>query len=53
MDDATVDAIETVNTLISNNVEFYDINGRKLNEAKQGLNIIKGADGKARKVFIK
>lgn len=52
MDEVTT-AVEAVNALISSDVEFYDINGSKLNEAKQGLNIIKTADGKAHKVIIK
>jgi len=52
-DDEEATAIQTVNALISEDAQFFDANGRKLSSAKKGINIIKTADGKSRKVIIK
>ncbi|MBR1712885.1 MAG: Omp28-related outer membrane protein [Alloprevotella sp.] len=54
MSQETVDGIATVNALQPAGVEsIYDLLGRKQQTAGRGLNIVRSADGKTRKVLVK
>ena len=50
-DDAT--ALEAIDALTSGKAEYYDMQGRKLNEMQRGINIVKYGNGKTVKVNIK
>ena len=50
-EDAT--AIEAVSAMSEGNVEFYDLNGRRINSLQKGVNIMKYANGKSIKVNVK
>lgn len=50
-EDAT--AIDAVNTLMEGNAEYYDINGQRTPFLQNGINIVKGKDGKTHKVIVK
>ena len=46
------DAIEDINVAQTGTTEVYDAAGRRLNESRRGINIVRTADGKTRK-FVK
>ena len=49
-----VDGISTINVEAANGeVEFFTVNGVKLNKLQKGLNIVRTADGKVKKVLVK
>lgn len=50
-DDAT--ALEAIDALTSGKAEYYDMQGRKLNEMQRGINIVRFGNGKTMKVNIK
>ena len=45
-------AIDTLNTIANDNAEYYDLQGKRLNEPQKGINIVK-RNGKTMKVIIK
>lgn len=47
------DAIVEVEVKNITDSGYYDLNGRKLNKPKKGINIIRYSDGTTRKVLIK
>ena len=49
---AGADAIEDINVAQTRTTEVYDAAGRRLNESRRGINIVRTADGKTRK-FVK
>ena len=50
-DDSTT-AIDTINTIANDKAEYYDLQGKRLNEPQKGINIVK-RNGKTMKVIIK
>ena len=46
-------AISSVESDQNNVTEIYNVNGIKQTSTKQGLNIVKMADGSAKKIFVK
>ena len=50
-DDITT-AIDTLNTIANDKAEYYDLQGKRLNEPQKGINIVK-RNGKTMKVIIK
>ena len=49
-----VDGISSINAEVANGeVEFFTVNGVKLNKLQKGLNIVRTADGKVKKVLVK
>lgn len=46
-------AIETLDAIVNDNADFYDVNGMRTNGLKQGVNIVKFGNGQTRKVIIK
>ena len=50
-DDSTT-AIDSLNTIANDKVEYYDLQGKRLNEPQKGINIVKRGD-KTMKVIIK
>lgn len=49
----TVDGIAAIATARSTQPTFYSVNGLRLTRPQHGLNIIRTADGKVRKVWVK
>ena len=47
------DATGIVNVTIDESEARYDLSGKKLNKQTTGVNIVRGADGKVRKVMVK
>ena len=45
-------AIDTLNTIANDKAEYYDLQGKRLNEPQKGINIVK-RNGKTMKVIIK
>ena len=45
-------AIDTINTIANDKAEYYDLQGKRLNELQKGINIVK-RNGKTMKVIIK
>ena len=45
-------AIDSLNTIANDKAEYYDLQGRRLNEPQKGINIVK-RNGKTMKVIIK
>ena len=45
-------AIDSLNTIANNKAEYYDLQGKRLNEPQKGINIVK-RNGKTMKVIIK
>ena len=45
-------AIDTLNTIAADKAEYYDLQGKRLNEPQKGINIVK-RNGKTMKVIIK
>ena len=45
-------AIDTINTIANDKAEYYDLQGKRLNESQKGINIVKRG-GKTMKVIIK
>ena len=45
-------AIDTINTIANDKTEYYDLQGKRLNEPQKGINIVK-RNGKTMKVIIK
>ena len=48
-----VDGISTINGEAANGVQFFTVDGVKLNKLQKGLNIVRTADGKVKKVLVK
>ena len=48
-----VDGISTINAETANGVQFFTVDGVKLNKLQKGLNIVRTADGKVKKVLVK
>ena len=51
-DDNSTTAIDTLNTIADDKAEYYDLQGKRLNEPQKGINIVKRG-GKTMKVIIK
>ena len=51
-DDNSTTAIDTINTIANDKAEYYDLQGKRLNEPQKGINIVK-RNGKTMKVIIK
>ena len=45
-------AIDSLNTIANDKAEYYDLQGKRLNEPQKGINIVKRG-GKTMKVIIK
>ena len=45
-------AIDSLNTIANDKAEYYDLQGKRLNEPQKGINIVK-RNGKTMKVIIK
>ena len=45
--------IEEIKTSNMAGVQIYTINGKRINKLQRGINIIRGVDGKVRKIRIK
>ncbi len=52
-EDTIISAVETIKALTEGEVEYYDINGRRMPGLQKGLNIIKTNNGETRKVIVK
>ena len=50
--DDSVQAIDSLNTIANDKAEYYDLQGKRLNEPQKGINIVKRG-GKTMKVIIK
>ena len=48
-----VDGISTINAETANGVQLFTIDGVKLSKLQKGLNIVRSADGKVKKVLVK
>ena len=48
-----VDGISTINAETANGVQFFTVDGVKLSKLQKGLNIVRTADGKVKKVLVK
>ena len=48
-----VDGISTINAEAANGVQFFTVDGVKLSKLQKGLNIVRSADGKVKKVLVK
>ena len=48
-----VDGISTINAEAANGVQFFTVDGVKLSKLQKGLNIVRTADGKVKKVLVK
>ena len=51
-DDDNITTIDTINTIANDKAEYYDLQGKRLNEPQKGINIVKRG-GKTMKVIIK
>ena len=51
-DDDSITTIDTINTIANDKAEYYDLQGKRLNEPQKGINIVKRG-GKTMKVIIK
>ena len=51
-DDDSTTAIDTLNTIADDKAEYYDLQGKRLNEPQKGINIVKRGN-KTMKVIIK
>ena len=51
-DDDSTTAIDNLNTIADDKAEYYDLQGKRLNEPQKGINIVKRG-GKTMKVIIK
>ena len=51
-DDDSTTAIDNLNTIADDKAEYYDLQGKRLNEPQKGINIVK-RNGKTMKVIIK
>ncbi|WP_308441492.1 BspA family leucine-rich repeat surface protein [Prevotella sp.] len=51
-DDDSTTAIDSLNTIANDKAEYYDLQGKRLNEPQKGINIVKRG-GKTMKVIIK
>ena len=47
------DGISTINAEAANGVQFFTVDGVKLSKLQKGLNIVRTADGKVKKVLVK
>ena len=50
--DDNITTIDTINTIANDKAEYYDLQGKRLNEPQKGINIVKRG-GKTMKVIIK
>ena len=50
--DDSITTIDTLNTIADDKAEYYDLQGKRLNEPQKGINIVKRG-GKTMKVIIK
>ena len=48
-----VDGISTINAETANGVQLFTVDGVKLSKLQKGLNIVRSADGKVKKVLVK
>ncbi len=48
-----VDGISTINVEAATGVQFFTVDGVKLSKLQKGLNIVRTADGKVKKVLVK
>ena len=48
-----VDGISTINAETANGVQLFTVDGVKLSKLQKGLNIVRTADGKVKKVLVK
>ena len=48
-----VDGISTINAETANGVQFFTVDGVKLSKLQKGLNIVRTADGKVKKLLVK
>ena len=56
VEDAIADvifAIQGTSSSLQTDADIYDVDGRKINKARKGINIIRYSDGTSRKVLIK
>ena len=51
-DNDSTTAIDSLNTIANDKAEYYDLQGKRLNEPQKGINIVK-RNGKTMKVIIK
>ena len=51
-DDDSITTIDTINTIANDKAEYYDLQGKRLNEPQKGINIVKRGN-KTMKVIIK
>ena len=51
-DDDSTTAIDSLNTIANDKAEYFDLQGKRLNEPQKGINIVKRG-GKTMKVIIK
>ncbi len=51
-DDDSTTAIDSLNTIANDKAEYFDLQGKRLNEPQKGINIVK-RNGKTMKVIIK
>jgi len=49
----TVDLIENIEYEMASGSQFYNLSGQFLTQPQRGVNIIRSADGKTRKVLVK
>lgn len=45
-------SIDAINAISKGNAVFYDINGRRINDLQRGINIVKLANGKKKKIVV-
>ena len=50
--DDSITTIDTINTIANDKAEYYDLQGKRLNEPQKGINIVKRGN-KTMKVIIK
>ena len=50
--DDSITTIDTINTIANDKAEYFDLQGKRLNEPQKGINIVK-RNGKTMKVIIK
>lgn len=52
-EEAPVAGVDALNAIISGEAEYFAPNGRRITRLQPGVNIIRYANGKTTKVFIK
>lgn len=51
-DTEDVDAVEAISDVENGEMEYYDLNGRRLNRLQNGVNIVKLANGQTKKIIV-